>query len=271
MKQPQSSPQAVHQFSDPIEQRLKMYALAAGAAVAGLALSADAKIVYTPANQPITNGFTLDLNRDGAVDFEFLVLDTISRRGYSWSSSRWLNVRAYPQPNQIWKSQGLSPSALPTRVLLGSNAGRFRSPGYYGMEMARRKKVCNHLISQTSSPWTCKTWIRGGPWANVADRYLGLKFQIKGKTHYGWARLTVDWIKLSATLTGYAYETVADKPILIGNGPVGRADTRAATTMTSVVPMAQPGRLGSLALGTAVREGCPATIHAGKALPVPLH
>jgi hypothetical protein len=32
----------------------------------------------------------------------------------------------------------------------------------------------------------------GGPWKNVLHRYLELKFIIKGKIHYGWARLKVN-------------------------------------------------------------------------------
>src|SRR5208337_1079591 len=31
-----------------------------------------------------------------------------------------------------------------------------------------------------------------GPWAGVSSRYLGLKFVIKGETHFGWARLAVN-------------------------------------------------------------------------------
>ena len=77
-----------------------------------------------------------------------------------------------------------------------------------------------------------------GHWVNVKNRYLGLKFQIKGKTHYGWARLSVQAIsQISATLTGYAYETIANKPIIAGktNGP-------------DVITV-QPASLGHLAAG----------------------
>jgi hypothetical protein len=65
----------------------------------------------------------------------------------------------------------------------------------------------------------------GGLWLNVSNGYLGLKFQIKGKTHYGWARLSVHSsegygyqipVSMEATLTGYAYETVAGKSIKAG-------------------------------------------------------
>jgi hypothetical protein len=60
----------------------------------------------------------------------------------------------------------------------------------------------------------------GGPWRNSKDRYLGLKFKIDGEIHYGWARLTVTadrhGKRVAAKLTGYAYETLADRPIVTG-------------------------------------------------------
>jgi hypothetical protein len=61
-----------------------------------------------------------------------------------------------------------------------------------------------------------------GPWLNggkgVKNRYLGIRFQIKGQVHYGWARMTVTTTQRSftATLTGYAYETIPGKPIIAG-------------------------------------------------------
>jgi hypothetical protein len=57
-----------------------------------------------------------------------------------------------------------------------------------------------------------------GQWLHATNRYLGLKFVIKGKTHYGWARLTTSCAQFECSdlLTGYAYETVANKSIVTG-------------------------------------------------------
>ena len=57
-----------------------------------------------------------------------------------------------------------------------------------------------------------------GLWWNVRNRYLGLQFKIKGKIHYGWARMNVKVKehKVIAALTGYAYETIPNKPIIAG-------------------------------------------------------
>jgi hypothetical protein len=58
---------------------------------------------------------------------------------------------------------------------------------------------------------------------------------LRGKVHYGWARLTNAYPE--TTLTGYAYETIPNKQIITGkaNGP-------------DVITL-EPGSLGQLALG----------------------
>ena len=84
-----------------------------------------------------------------------------------------------------------------------------------------------------------------GNWIHVVNRYLGLKFQLNGETHFGWARLTVKLslqAPMQVLLTGYAYETQPNTPIIAGqeHGP----DTRA---LSEGAP--QPASLGVLALG----------------------
>ena len=65
------------------------------------------------------------------------------------------------------------------------------------------------------------------------DRYVGVRFLIGGQTHYGWIRLTVTTSTEEAArelrITGYAYETLANKPILAGT---------AATAATAEKPTA---------------------------------
>lgn len=68
--------------------------------------------------------------------------------------------------------------------------------------------------------------VEKGNWFDITG-FLGLQFLINGETHYGWAAVSVVFVDskipwtLSATLTGYAYETVADQPIVAGqiSGP----------------------------------------------------
>ena len=82
-----------------------------------------------------------------------------------------------------------------------------------------------------------------GQWGNggkgLKNRYLGIKFTINGKFHYGWARISVSVTGHQATsvLSGYAYETIPNKAIIAG-------ETKGPDVVT-----VQPGSLGHLATG----------------------
>jgi hypothetical protein len=241
MKRSPGSPRIAHCFPQAFERQIQMYALAASAAGVGLIAltpAAEAKIVYTPANQSITGPVDLDLNHDGITEL------TITRLSGNVGSSNTLTdyQDLYVQSRGmgvVWGSESVS--ALPTRVLLGNNAGKFRSSNRSNRFMATWQKVRHFRTG------TYKSRSRGN-WRNVTDRYMGIKFSINGQTHYGWARLTVKIEHgISATLTGYAYETVADKPILIGNGRLRSEETSVNTVGNSLG--SGPQGLGSLALG----------------------
>jgi hypothetical protein len=89
-----------------------------------------------------------------------------------------------------------------------------------------------------------------GPWgkAQNQNRYLGLELLIKGKVHFGWARLSVSCqgSVVFATLTGYAYETISGKSIIAG-ATKGPDDAEPTAALSSHTP--EPVTLGALALG----------------------
>ena len=97
-----------------------------------------------------------------------------------------------------------------------------------------------------------------GPWADsgkaVNHRYVGLKFVIHGKVHFGWARLNVRVYRnpeatVSAVLTGYAYETVPNKPIVAGKTK-SPDRVNADQNVSLSAPPTQTATLGLLALGS---------------------
>jgi hypothetical protein len=57
-----------------------------------------------------------------------------------------------------------------------------------------------------------------GSWLKVETAYLGLKFVVDGEVHYGWARvkLVSPGGYASGSISGYAYETVPNQPIVTG-------------------------------------------------------
>jgi hypothetical protein len=242
-----SKPRETAKLSDSLHKRVNMYALAgsaAGVGVLALAQPAEAKIVYTKADVTIGLGGELhhkiDLNHDGINDFSF------SYPGTSFGPhTAALMVRPLGKGNKVvartsgTHRQKYFPAALYAKALVGPKR-RFES--YKQQAMAGSTTALG-----TSSQF--------GNWFNVTNRYLGFEFVIKGKVHYGWARLSVtndDGGEIQGTLTGFAYETVANKPIIAGNTEgAEESDVDEANPATLNEPTPQPAAsLGLLAMGS---------------------
>ena len=229
------------ELSKSILQQLNMYTRAAGAAGVGvlaLSQSAAAKTVYTPAH--INLGFDqvtpLDLNHDGITDFSFYALYGDSSGGGE---------------NSLFARPGQRQNAIVGHVSGHSNFASALRPGA-GVGKARAF-VGSGLMGRARWHSFSKHTTFFGPWANggkgVKNRYLGLKFLVKGKVHYGWARLTVTADgSIDGTLTGYAYETIPGKSIIAGQtkGPDDDAQPIAATHTS---PAPKPPTLAILAVG----------------------
>jgi len=226
-------------LSRPTRQRLNMYALAAGAAgvsLAALASPANAEIVYTPAHVSILGprGFyKLDLNHDGVIDFT--VANTTN---YTTDQAFWDLFAKGPPGNSIvgtFVGQGFPASAR--AFLAGAQIG----PGKHFFPGAAKLASFYYGGGGNSSH---------GNWVNVTNRYLGVKFQIGGQTHYGWARFTVKVTKspinIFAELTGYAYETVPNMPIIAGKTS---GDAAGGIPEALNAPSRAPAALGILARG----------------------
>jgi hypothetical protein len=97
-----------------------------------------------------------------------------------------------------------------------------------------------------------RAWANGGK--GFKGHYLGLKFLINGKVHYGWARLNTTGGPAGTVLTGYAYETVPGKAIIAGQrkgaDEPGEADFGSGAYLTNPIPdTPHTASLGMLALG----------------------
>jgi hypothetical protein len=211
-------------LSKSVQHQLNSYALAASAAGVGilaLAQPSEAKIVYTQAHRVLKGkvSYKLDLNHDGITDFTLrespcrscgggtvLSVLPVSRNGVSGFTTKYRSGWAF---------------ALKPGTLIGT-----------------RQQFLGRLMA-----WAGTSGDGGtddvGSWVNVKNRYLGLKFKIAETTHYGWARLSVKAgvRTITATLTGYAYETIPNKPIIAGK------------THGKDVITIEPASLGHLAQG----------------------
>jgi hypothetical protein len=188
-------PRTPSRIPESLHQRLNSYAIAASAAgvsLLALAQPAEGKIVYTATHHVIgkNSHYNLDLNHDGKTDF------TISNT-YSCSTEDFCRSHLFTTPTN--GTQGVE------------------GPGSaYALNRGARIGPRHHF-----SAWLLLIFSSGAcnndHWCNVTNRYLGFSFKIHGQPHYGWARLNVSTGGgIVATLTGYAYETVANKAIIAG-------------------------------------------------------
>jgi hypothetical protein len=229
-----------------LNQRLNLYALsasAAGVSLLALAQPAEGKIIYTKTHAVIGfNGiYGLDLNHDGTVDF------IIQQRTYG---PLWNDLEVTGAVGNGVEAGGFElAAALVSGAPISSHQAFLFSSSFYGQQMAYGG---NTLRSSRRT-------VVGGKWVNVSNRYLGFKFEIQGQFHYGWARLSVQaqGHKITATLTGYAYETVPGKAISAGQ--THAEAEHSSTTISKHNPAEaivqpphstpRPLSLGSLALG----------------------
>jgi hypothetical protein len=241
-------PRTPSQISESLHRRLNSYALAASAAGVGMLAPAnvsEAKIVYTKTYEVIGRNsvYPLDLNHDGTIDFLIHQLGSTVCSSPSTAGIRLWVKEAFG--NAVEASKYHSAAALTKGAVIGSQQRFVSSTGSVGELMVDAR-------DGNFSPY--------GPWLNVRNRYLGLKFLIKGKAHYGWGRLSVKvhGCKITATLTGYAYETIPNKPIVAGqthgsddatDGMDSAKQENPAATVRPVSPIPQPASLDRLALG----------------------
>jgi hypothetical protein len=225
-----------------LEKKLdaRLFAYAAAASAAGVSLfavtqSAEAKIVYTPANVSMpTNAYTnLDLNNDGVPDFAFYFYAYGPRKPLGYHEEA-LQVDPLKTGNAIWgvpnTKVGECAAALPAGAKIGAGAP---------------------FQSQQLPIWGSGGTAYSGPFyvcdfaQKTRGAFLGLKFVINGETHYGWAHVTVS--HRDAVLQGYAYETVPNQPIFAGktSGPSSISESN-----PTPIPIPQPATVGLLAQGS---------------------
>jgi hypothetical protein len=201
--------------------------VAAGAAAACLAnpATADAKIVYTAVNVSLTEDTDYVIRPDG-IQVALGLKDSCEDRSCELAGGALEGgglIQGGTQP-------GYTPVLVKGQTIGPSESFSQKSPF-----------VVMDLPSSIGPPWYY------GNWGGLATTgYFGFKFRIEGQTHYGWGMLVMDNQGFSddpsvqGTLTGFAYETVADKAISAGDES-GAYEPEAGLSMV----------LGALAVGDA--------------------
>jgi len=196
--------------SNNLSNRIAQYG-ALSLAMAGI-MDANGQIIYTDVD-PDSAGTTslnnvpilIDLDNDGTHEFDLRLKYTVG---------------LYINPNSL--ITGASVLGNP----LGGSSDNYQYP------FALNK---DYTISSLNTSWmnnqdqilvynNCSyTGSDYNQWCNLGgeDRYLGLRFQIAGATHYGWARLSVTDLPNNWILLDYAYNSAANEPINAGQTVLG--------------------------------------------------
>jgi hypothetical protein len=232
-------------LSSSLEKNLLTYAAAASAGLIGLARSAHAEVIYTASNIPITQGFaggattSLDLNKDGTTDFVF------SNFSYFTHGLGAEYLKVLPGQTgdaivgiQIKSQRNITAAALPAGFEVGPGANfQSNSKGLHRAEIA----------------FGSSQGLDSGGWLTVETAYLGLKFVVNGETHYGWARIKLvgPGAFSSASIYGYAYESVPNQAILTGQSSGTAANQQVGETTPALVRSidSKDKGLGMLAVG----------------------
>jgi len=201
---------------DHLNRHLARYSVAAavaGVSVLALAQPAESEVIVTKKTIPIplspgTETIPISLTNNGNNDFSF------SLYSFSYKSFR-RSLRMWPLEGGAVVAQS-SARHLPSALALVRGAKIGPSAHFSTANLANIEESqggCSYARS------TCGQKFSGLWGGSPKNRFLGVRFLINGETHYGWIRLTVNTATraiMSATITGYAYETVANKPILAG-------------------------------------------------------
>jgi hypothetical protein len=196
--------------------------------------SAQAKIVYTKTHHVIGENhlFLLDLNHDGTIDFTITNLNC-AYGATSCTSSSWNLLTVAGGSGNAVEGTAHRFGFWAADLRAGTRIPNKRNSARTAMMASQCEGVACSVTSGTHT---------SGNWRDARDRYLGLRFQIHQKIHFGWARLSVKTarrpIEIKTTLTGFAYETTPNKPIIAGQ-----------TKGLDVITL-EPGSLGALAAGS---------------------
>ncbi len=207
-----------------------------------IATQAQAQIIYTDVVPNATysdNGDTchLDLDNNGSADYLLIRQDVPYSCGF---------CPPVPTPEQRVLIVPLATNVVADTVIgWGGNWPQCLSNGR-GIGANLSWSVTNHKIRYTQPGGGCGmnncvppplvTWGYVWYFNPGSPRYLGLRFDIAGEIHYGWARLSVP-SPTSFTLFDYAYNSVPDEEIAAGDeGSISTGITSSALRGMQVAP-----------------------------------
>ena len=193
-------------YSTQLSKRLGQYGSLA-LAITGLT-EANSQVVYTDVNPDYSgslgSSYAIDFDNDGTDDITFV------------------NYASY------FSFYALYANPTGTNEILGSISGGFTYP--FALNSGDTISSGAGSFFDNSYINSMNWWGSDGNWIGVTDKYLGVKFDISGQTHFGWIRLDVS-ANSTFIVKDYAYESTPNTLILAGD-QVGALPCAAPTALT---------------------------------------
>jgi hypothetical protein len=204
----------------PLSKRLAQYG-ALTIAIAGVT-DANGQIEYTDItpdfNGGINSDYALDLNNDGTDDFQITQSQPYSYPSFSFLVNR-LAIRPLDAANETLVDNPSAgayayPFALDSGGVISSGQATWNNNGFGSSSFQSLNWASTYYGSLYND----------GNFVGVADKFIGLRFNISGQTHYGWVRLDVSADATVWAVKDYAYNSVAGEPINAGQTTLGIAE-----------------------------------------------
>lgn len=204
----------VVKLSTRLEQQLHFYAVAASAA--GVALlacvaPADARIICGQPGLLLQGNETFPVNPAKQQYAPFNLAQTWTYRKSCDATTCWTSLwnRAFFTPNTAGANAMLASNSFPAALSPGAEigpSGRFGKGKSYGLLF-----TYGNIGSGTANH-------HKGNFDFGTNGYVGYKFSIAGKDHFGWARLDAELSQKKTTtkLQTFGYETVPGRGLRAG-------------------------------------------------------
>jgi hypothetical protein len=203
-----------------LDKKLLNY-VSASAALLATGAAANAQVVYTDVTPDAvlqnTQGAgwatgAIDFNNDATMDFTIALFSTSGgpNASVAVAYATGTNCAGGNPANEV---MGSMPSAYNYVHKLNMNDPIGASGNWLGTNCVQG--TMGYRTSGGASPYN-EEWNNG-----VTDGYMGVRFDIAGSIHYGWARMDVSADHLTLTLKDYAYDATPNTTINAGDMGVG--------------------------------------------------
>jgi hypothetical protein len=205
--------------TNSLNGKIKRYAALAGGVVTSAAASAQVAYTDVTPDAVITTGgtsqYTLDIDGDLTAEMAFIVQEasgvTGTYAGYTYTATYGAAAAAFgtsaASTNGWMASTSGDIANLSTSNMIGSSGSFNQSQGVMGIEG-------DLLFFGNTYPISSGNFLG-------QEGFVGVRFDISGSTHYGWARVEVSADGKTLTVKDYAYDQTAGTAIAAGDVGTG--------------------------------------------------